>query len=188
MLKGFFNVGLYVLMLGPPHAIRIHTQAQGHDHELNGVPLWIAVLAEFMVRMGIFILIVFVYQSWITNEVFRLFHMEVFFVVVCIAGFMHTGIYTLCFAYLWSRLKKAKVLKFYRVLRNLIYSVIPGMLAAGAVLKWQQYNQVAMFHGNEVQIMALSVWGVVMVAGLLEALLRNTMPHGIDRSNVKNPS
>lgn len=174
----------YVLMLGPPHAIRLHAEAQGTGDELDGVPLWLAVAAEFMLRAGIFLVVAWGFQSSVSSEDFRRFHGETLLVAVYVAGVVHTLIYTYCFGVMWRRRTRSKVLRTYRIMRNLVYSIIPALLAAGLVLKWQDYNQIALFYGNWVEWIFLGVWLVVAVLGLLEALLVNNTPHGIDKAIV----
>ena len=183
-MKRLFAALLYVLMLGPPHAIRLHSEAQGTGDELDGAPLWLAVVAEFTLRAGIFLVVAWAFQSSVSSEDFRRFYGAALLVAVYAAGVVHTLIYTYCFGTMWRRQTRSNVMRAYRIMRNLVYSVIPALLAAGLVLKWQDYNQIALFYGDWVEMAFLAVWLTAALLGLLEALLVKNTPHGIDKAIV----
>ena len=172
----------YISMLGPPHAIRLHAEARGTGGELDGVPLWLAVAAEFMVRSGIFLVISWMFQVALSNEEFRRFQVFNLLIAVYVSGAVHTLIHLYCFGFKWGRWSNARVHMIYRLGRNLVYSVIPAFPAAGLVLIWQEFNQMPLFQGPWVEWVFLGTWVSVAVLGLLQAFLVNRTPHGIARA------
>lgn len=178
----------YVSMLGPPHAIRLHAEAQGTGGELDGVPLWLAVAAEFMVRSGIFLVISWMFQVALSNEEFRRFQVFNLLIAVYVSGAVHTLIHLYCFGLKWGRWPDARVHRTYRLGRNLVYSVIPAFPAAGLVLIWQEFNQIPLFQGQWVEWVFLGTWVSVAVLGLLQAFLVRRTPHGIARAMAPVPA
>lgn len=172
----------YVSMLGPPHAIRLHAEAQGTGGELDGIPLWLAVVAEFMVRSGIFLVISWIFQVALSNEEFRRFQVFNLLIAVYVSGAVHTLIHMYCFGLMWGRWSNTRVQRTYRLGRNLVYSVIPAFPAAGLVLIWQEFNQMPLFHGQEVKWAFLGTWISVAVLGFLQALLVKRTPYGVART------
>lgn len=170
----------YVFMLGPPHAIRIHTEAQGTGGELDGVPLWMAVAAEFIARSGMFLVISWMFQVALSNEEFRRFQVFNLLIAVYVSGAIHTLIHVYCFGLKWGRWSNARVHRTYRLGRNLVYSVIPAFPAAGLVLIWQEFNQIPLFQGQWVEWVFLGVWSAVAVLGLLQAFVVKRTPHGVE--------
>lgn len=179
MRRLFVALG-YVSMIGPPHAIRLHAEAQGSGDELDGVPLWLAVAAEFMVRSGIFLVASWALQVAMSNEDFRRFQVFQLLIAVYGAGAVHTLIHMYCFGVKYKTWPYLKLLRIYRLGRNLVYSIIPALLAAGLVLLWQEYNQIELFEGDWVAWAFGSTWMMLVVLGLLQAWWFKRIPHGID--------
>jgi FlaA1/EpsC-like NDP-sugar epimerase len=178
MRRLFVALG-YVSMIGPPHAMRLHAEAQGTGDELDGAPLWLAVVAEFMVRSGIFLVASWILQVIVSNEDFRRFQVFNLLIAVYAAGAVHTLIHIYCFGLKHKKWTYASLLRIYRLGRNMVYSIVPALLAAGLVLLWQDYNQMELFEGDWVGLVFVGTWTVLLVLGLLEAFLFRRMPVGI---------
>jgi hypothetical protein len=179
MIRQLFVALGYVSMMGPPHAIRLHTEAQGSGEELDGVPLWVAVAAEFIVRSGIFLVASWVLQMAVSNEDFRRFQVFQLLIAVYGAGALHTLIHIYCFGLKYKTWPYIKLVRVYRLGRNLAYSIIPALFAAGLVLLWQEYNQIALFDGDWVTWVFGGTWTALAILGLLQAWLFKRMPLGI---------
>ncbi len=178
-MKNLIKLLAYLVMLGPPHALRIHADAQEKGGELDGLPLWVVFGAEFFVRTGIFLVVSWGLQETLGHELFRRF--QVFFLVAAVfaSGLLHTTVYFYCFGVMWGVWSKARIGRVYRFGRNLAYSVIPAFPAAGAVLLWQEYNQINLFQGDWVEIAFFASWAAMALLGMAEALFAKRKPLGI---------
>lgn len=174
----------YISMLGLPHALRLHSEAQGKGDELDGSPLWLVVLAELMMRAGFLLIISWILQESLGHEVFRRF--QVFFLLMAffVSGTLHTLCYYYCYGIKLGKWSKARLQLVYRLGRNLTYSVIPGFPVAGVVLIWQELNQIELFKGNVVELGFFSMWFFMMFIGIVEALFAKRMPRGLDRTTL----
>ncbi|MFM2263292.1 MAG: hypothetical protein RI959_1968 [Pseudomonadota bacterium] len=173
----------YMSLLGPPHAIRIHSEAQGGGGELDGLPLWIVAAVELMVRAGMLLVISWGLQEALSHETFRRF--QVFFLLMAVfaSGVVHTLVHYYCFGLKWGKWAHARLRRTYRLGRNLAYSVVPAFPVAGAVLVWQELNQIALFQGQVVESVFFGTWLMMALLGVTEALVAKRMPHGIVHVN-----
>lgn len=178
-MKNPIRLLAYVVLLGPPHALQIHADAQNKGGELDGLPVWMVFGAEFLMRASVFLMISWGLQEVLGNETFRRF--QVFFLIgaVFASGFVHTTVYFYCFFIKWEIWPKSRLGRVYRMGRNLAYSVIPAFFTSGLMLGWQEYNQMPLFQGHLVETTFFIVWGGMAVLGVIEAILVKRKPLGI---------
>lgn len=166
--------------MGPPQAVYLHRSAQGTRTELDGLPLWLVVLAEFAVRATIFTFSVFVAQEWIGVEDFHVYQLTFFAYVVAVSGAAHTLIYYLTLGVGAKRWSFSRMQRVYRLGRNLTYSVAPAVAASLATLWWQDLHHIPLFSGGTVEQVGVSVAAAFMVLGVGEALLVKRIPTGLE--------
>lgn len=174
----------YISMLGLPHALRLHSEAQGKGDELDGLPLWLVVLAELVMRAGFLLIISWGLQETLGHEVFRRFQVFFLLMTVFASGSLHTLCYYYCYGIKLRRWSNERLQVVYRLGRNMAYSVIFGFPAAGVVLIWQELNQIELFKGNVVELVFFGTWLFMMLVGVVEALFVKRMPRGVDRTTL----
>lgn len=185
-MKNLINILSYLLMLGPPRALQIHADAQEQGGELDGMPVWLVYAAELVMRTGVFLVISWGLQEALSHEIFRRFQVFFLIVAVFVSGFVHTAVHLYCFGMMWGVWSKIVVGRVYRTGRNLSYSIIPAFPAAGAVLVWQDHNQIALFQGDLVENTFFATWVIMALLGVAEALLVKRKPLGIVLRQVKS--
>jgi hypothetical protein len=169
----------YILLLGPPRAIKMHADAQGTGGELDGFAQWSVVCLELMVRAGVLLVLSWALQEALGHEVFRRFQVTFLLMALAVSGVLHTVVHYYCFGMKkrhWSIKQRMRV---YRLGRNLTYSVIPAFPFAGVVLLWQEVNRVPLFHGNIVELTFIGVWVFAAVLGFAEGLWATRIPTGV---------
>jgi hypothetical protein len=173
-----FIVG-YLSMVGPPRAVGIHSRAQANNGELAGKPLFLVVLIELMLRAGLLIVTAFAVTELVGREAYERYRGDMFLIGLVVSGCVHTLFYYVCFDLLHARLGQS-VTRLYRVGRNLAYAVVPAFFTSGVALAWQEMNQRHLFSGDLVTNTFLGTWVVMVLIGMIEALLVNRHPLGLD--------
>jgi hypothetical protein len=167
--------------MGPPQAVYMHRSAQGTQSELDGLPLPLVLLTEFLMRAAIFTLGVYAAGEWMGSETFHRYHLTYFALAIAASGALHTLIYYFALgvgAQYWSF---SSMQRLYRLGRNLTYSVSPALLAALATLWWQDLRHIPLFDGDTVWLVSASVWIFFLLLGLCEAMFVRRIPTGLER-------
>ncbi len=170
----------YVSLLGPPRAIFLHAQAKGTGSELDGVPLWLAVAAELIIRGVIYVLTIFLLQEIMGRQDFHRYQMSYFATGLGVAGICHTLIYFLTLGWGVSHWQLSSMQRAYRLGRNLTYSVAPTLATMIGVLWWQDMNHIPLFQGQLFWQIPSFVGLVFVALGILEAVFVKRVPTGLE--------
>jgi hypothetical protein len=171
----------YATLMGPPQALYLHRSAQGTRSELDGLPLWLVLFTEFLVRATIFTLGVFFVGEWMGAEIFLLYRVTYFAIAMAVSGAVHTVIYYLTMGVGAKYWQFSTMQRLYRLGRNLTYSVAPALVAALATLVWQDLRYIPLFEGDTVWRISAAVWGLFMLLGVCEAMFVKRIPTGLER-------
>jgi hypothetical protein len=170
-----FIIG-YLSLVGPPRAAEIKIAADKNKDELAGKPFWVVLVVEFIFRSGLFLGLAVMLQSFIGDRNYELYQVDLFLGALIVAGLVHSGFYFLAFRRYQSASGCERI---YRLGRNFAYAMIPGFIAAGLVLLWQDLNMVELYSQNLVPKVFLATTAVFLLAGLLEGLLARRKPMGL---------
>ena len=182
MLKMFSNTLFilgYILLVGPPRAIAIRENADRYNDELQGKPVRVVMLFEFILRAGIFLVIAASIESLLGDYLFERYQIDFFLLSLIIAGVIHTLTYYFGYCYLESQ--NPSVYRIYRLGRNFAYAIVPAFVAAGLVLIWQDFNHIELFSDDWVENTFIVTWALFILMGLLEALLMKRIPTGLGK-------
>jgi hypothetical protein len=171
----------YVTLMGPPQALYLHRSAQGTRSELDGLPFWVVLVTEFLVRTAIFTLGVFATGEWMGSEIFHLYKLDYFGFALAAAGAIHTLIYYLTLGVGAKYCQFSTMQRMYRLGRNLTYAVAPSLVAALATLWWQDLRHIPLFDGDAVWLISAAVGGFFMLLGVCEAMFVRRIPTGLER-------
>ena len=172
--KILYAVG-YISLIGPPRALIIFQHANERDGELAGKPLWFIVLAEWLVRAGLFLLLATSIESAVGDYNFERMNSDIFLGSLIGAGLVHTLAYYVCFNGSLS-LKRAE--KMYRFFRNFCYALIPAFIIAGAATLVQILHP-QMLNSSEVRDIFFASLAFAEVVGIVEASLVKRAPKGL---------
>jgi hypothetical protein len=167
--------------MGPPQALYLHRSAQGTHSELDGLPLWLVLFTEFLLRATVFTLGVFLVGEWMGAEIFHLYRVAYFAIAIAVCGAVHTVIYYLTLGVGAKYWQFSTMQRLYRFGRNLTYSVAPALVAALATLVWQDLHHTPLFDGETVWRTSAAVWGLFMLLGVCEAVFVKRIPTGLER-------
>lgn len=170
----------YISLLGPPRAIFLHEQAKGTGSELDGLPVWLVVLAEFFIRGALYVLMIFILQELTGRHDFHRYQLTYFSATLGTAGLLHTIIYflTLCWGVNHWSLRTMQCT--YRLGRNLTYTVPPALAILLCVVWWQDMNHIPLFQGELVWQISGFAWLVFVVLGFLQAVFAKRIPTGLE--------
>jgi hypothetical protein len=171
----------YATLIGPPQALYLHRSAQGTHSELDGLPLWLVLFTEFLLRATVFTLGVFLVGEWMGAEIFHLYRLAYFAIAMAVSGAAHTVIYYITLGVGAKYWQFSTMQRLYRLGRNLTYSVAPALVAALATLVWQDLRYIPLFEGDTVWRISAAVWGLFMLLGVSEAMFVNRIPTGLER-------
>lgn len=171
----------YATLMGPPQALYLHRSAQGTRSELDGLPLWLVLFTEFLLRATVFTLGVFLVSEWLGAEIFLIYKVTYFAIAMAVSGAVHTVIYYLTLGIGAKYWQFSTMQRLYRLGRNLTYSVAPALVAALATLVWQDLRYIPLFDGETVWRISASVWGVFLLLGICEAMFVKRIPTGLER-------
>jgi len=185
MWKILYVIG-YPLLVGPPRAIHIKASAVDSGGELADKPLWLVIIAELIVRGGMFLVIGATIESTIGEAVFETYHFDMFLGALIVCGTTHTAGYAFCFVVLADRLERAQ--RLYRLIRNMCYAVIPAFPVAAFLLIVQDVQRFRFEDPNIIQYAFALTWALFMIAGLIEGLSMKRKPRGMGEDFLKHLS
>jgi hypothetical protein len=167
-------------LLGPPQAIFLHEQAKDTGSELDGLSVWLVVLAEFFIRGALYLLVIFILQELTGRHDFHRYQLTYFSAALGAAGFLHTIIYFLTLGWGVNHWSLRTMQCTYRLGRNLTYTVPPALATLLCVVWWQDMNHIPLFQGEVVWRISGLAWLVFVVLGFLEAVFSKRIPTGLE--------
>jgi hypothetical protein len=170
----------YISLLGPPRAIFLHEKAKGTGGELDGLPIWLVVLAEFIIRGAMYLMAIFLLQELVGRHDFYRYQLTYFSATLGLAGILHTMIYFLtlcCGVKHWSL---STMQYTYRLGRNLTYTVPPALVTLLCMLWWQDMNHIPLFQGELVWQISGLAWLVFVLIGFVQAVIAKSIPTGLE--------
>lgn len=167
----------YVSLIGPPRAVHIKASAVEKGGELADQPLWVVVVAELIVRGGLFIMLGALVESTIGKAFYETYRMDLFLGALILCGLVHTTAYTLCFVLFRENIALSQ--RIYRFVRNMCYSVIPAFPVAAFLLIWQDMQRFRFDNPHIVEWAFLGTWSLFAVAGIVETFITRRRPRGM---------
>ena len=175
-LHTLFLMG-YVFLVGPPRAVEISAQANSVGDELQGKPIWVVILIEFIFRSGVFLVIAASVESFLGDVLYEQYRLDLFLGSLILAGLIHTFSYYVSYCVLHS--PGHSLSRVYRLGRNFAYAIVPAFIAAGFVLIWQDINGIELFSGDYFEKIFFGTWSIFVFLGLFEAFLMKRIPTGL---------
>jgi hypothetical protein len=175
-MQSLFLLG-YVFLVGPPRAVEISAQANAVGDELQGKPIWVVILIEFIFRSGIFLVIAASFESFLGDLLYEQYRLDLFLGSLILAGLIHTFSYYVSYCVL--HFPGHSLSRVYRLGRNFAYAIVPAFFAAGLVLIWQDINEIELFSGDYFEQVFFGTWSFFVLMGLAEALLMKRIPTGL---------
>lgn len=169
----------FISLLAPPEALSLHARAKGTRSELDGLPVWLVVLAEFIFRCATFSLLVFGLQELVGRETFHRLLLDYISVALVLAYAWHTLVYFLAFRVSCGLVTTSSAQRLYRLGRNSAYSVPPAALAALMLMWWQDLRNIP-FTAAVLGHVVVGTGLIFLVAGVIEALLVKRTPTGLE--------
>lgn len=173
----------YVLLIGPPRAVEISSHANAIGDELQGKPIWVVILTEFIFRSGIFLVVAASIESFLGDQLYEQYRLDLFLGSLIFAGLIHTFAYYASYCLIKS--SGHSLSRIYRLGRNFAYATVPAFLAAGLVVIWQDANDIELFSGDYLDQVFLGTWIIFVILGLFEALLMKRIPTGLGQILLK---
>ncbi|MCP3688098.1 MAG: hypothetical protein GY784_06765, partial [Gammaproteobacteria bacterium] len=169
------------LLIAPPHAIDLTQSESANQGELAKQPLFIVLLTELLIRMALLLIIAVLSESLLSNTVYSTYMLDTVFTIFAGLGVCHSFAYFLLLGYLRTYIGSRPAMKLYRLLRNLCYAPIPGLLAVMPLLLWKwELEQMPFDDGLVFQVYYLTTL-LMIAAGLVEALVMKRKPLGLDK-------
>jgi len=164
----------YFTFLAAPRALLIKYVKR--DVEISDLPLWAICLLELVFRLGIFVLFSASLESILTDQIFEKYNGDQFLIILFISGLLHTLLYYFCFIY--KSKTNGQAFKFYRLFRNLFYSVLPAFFLSTLIVFYSDYIQDPISENTETYLF-LSVWFTTIFIAILESLIAKNYPRGM---------
>jgi len=173
----------YVLLVGPPRAVEISSHADDSGDELQGKPIWVVILAEFILRSGLFLIIAVSIETLLGDQLYEQYRLDLFLGSLIFAGLIHTFSYYASYCLIDS--SEHSQSRIYRLGRNFSYAIVPAFMAAGLVVIWQDINDIELFSGQYLEQVFFATWSLFVLLGLFEALMMKRIPTGLGRILLK---
>jgi len=170
-----FIIG-YISLIGPSRGIELKSHSEKKQDELDGQPLSVVILVEFILRGCLILLLAASIESLLGDQRYELYQLDMFLGALIVSGACHSFFYYLAFDVLK---KKKHANRIYRLGRNFSYAVIPAFLSVGIILAWQNLNQKILFEGDLIQKAFIITWALFLLAGLIEAMIAKRQPTGL---------
>lgn len=172
----------YCLMISPPRSIDLIVSEQTRKGELAKQPLWMVMLTELLIRIAILLIFAVGIESLMTKDLYETYKLDHVFGLIVILGGMHSLFYYLLVGLFRTSPRLDVAMRAYRLLRNLCYAALPGLLVIVPVLVWKWTQGIAPFADGVVVKVYMVVTLLMVLAGVVEALLMKRKPLGLDRN------
>ncbi len=175
-----FYLLAYVLLIAPPRAIDLTAAQRAYHGELSKQPLFIVFAIELSVRVALMLLVAVSLESLLSKTIYETYMLDVVFSVIVVLGACHSLFYYLLLGYLRASIGFNVAVRLYRLMRNLCYAGIPGLVAVVPLLVWKWKQGRLPFEDGTVFEVYLFTTLLMLVAGLIEALVMRRKPLGLD--------
>ncbi len=180
-IKLFHLLG-YLLLIAPPHAIDLTVSESARQGELAKQPLFIVMLAELLIRVAFILIMAAGIESLLSNAIYETYMLDTVFSMIVGLGVCHSLFYYIFPGYLRTYIGSRASMKIYRLLRNLCYAPIPGLVAVMPLLIWKwKLEQMPFDDGLVFQVYYFTTL-LMIAAGLIEALVMKRKPLGLDKN------
>lgn len=180
LLRLMFIPG-YLLLISPPRAIDLRTKERAQDGELSRQPLIVVLGIEFLLRGAVLLVLAVGAEQLVGDRFYETYHFDYLGILLIVIGAFHTLIYYLFLGLFQPQLGQVGF-RVYRLLRNLAYAFLPGIVALLPVLLWQNLKGVEPFSGTLPSQVYLSVTALMILAGIIEAAITKRRPLGLDEN------
>ena len=175
----------YFFLVSPPRAIKL--KYHDKESELHDKPLWLVVVAEFLFRFGIFMMLAALIEEILGDDLFEHLQSDLFLGALIISGAIHTLIYFVSFSKL-AKARKAKALRLYRLGRNISYSALPAFPITMTLIIYMDIQKIMFEHPQTVQIAFFTTWGLFAILGVIEWALVKRTPLGLGKYLLRSPA
>jgi hypothetical protein len=179
VLRFFYPLG-YLLLITPPRAIDLTVTERSRRGELSRQPLFVVMLVELLIRIALLLMAAVALEAVMTKTVYETYLLDWVFSMIAILGACHSLSYYLLLGYLRAVVGLERALRLYRLLRNLCYAAIPGLVAVLPLLLWRWKQEQPPFEDGLVLKAYLFTTGLMVAAGVIEALVMKRKPLGLD--------
>lgn len=176
----FHAVG-YVLLITPPRAIDLTVSQRTQRGELARQPLFVVMLIELLIRIALILLVAVGLEALVGDTIYETYRVDMMFSVIVILGASHSLFYFLLLGYLRKTIGLRLAMRFYRLMRNLCYALIPGFLAVIPLLLWKWKQGHLPFEDGLVFLVYFFTTLLMIGFGVVEALVMKRKPLGLDR-------
>jgi len=170
----------YVLLISPPRSIDLTFNERARRGELSKQPLFIVMMIEFLIRSALLLILAVSIESLMTKMVYETYKLDVVFSAMVLLGAFHALSYYLLLGLLRASIGLDLSIRLYRLFRNLCYAAIPGLFTVMPLLVWKWKQQQIPFEDGLVFFVYLITTLVMAVLGIIEAMLMNRKPLGLD--------
>jgi hypothetical protein len=171
----------YLLLITPPRSLDLTVSERAHKGELAKQPLFVVMLVEFSIRAALILIIAVSLESLMTKTIYETYMLDTVFSMIVGLGACHSFFYFLLLGYLRNQIGVETAMKLYRMLRNLCYAAIPGLVAVVPLLLWKWSQEQLPFEDGLVLRLYYLTTLLMIVIGLIEALVMRRKPLGLDK-------
>jgi len=174
----------YCFFISPPKALDI-IRNQPKDGELKNLPVWVVVVLEGFIRIGLLLVISTSLQEYVLGkDVYEAMKLDDCFTLIVLVGLFHFTIYYLLAVCCAKVTLRRRMLGLYRLLRNLGYASLSGLpfYALGNLAISERWVEASL--SEYILPITLGVCAIFAVAGLVEGLARRRAPLGLDQSSM----
>ncbi len=161
----------YLSLVGPPRAISMKKSLEKDpSNELYGQPVWVVVIVELAIRGGIFIVLATGIEFLLGNEVFETVYGDEILIGLMLCGVVHVLAYYFGLIIIAPKSKNIGM-TFYRLGRNVAYSLFIGILSVSGFLFYQYVNNIKIVR-VDVFMMLENIFILFVLIGIIETILK----------------
>jgi len=138
------------------------------------------MVIELFIRIALVLMVAVSLESLMTKTIYETYMLDVVFSMIVILGACHSLFYYLLLGYLRVSIGLNIAIRLYRLMRNLCYAAIPGLIAVVPLLVWRWKQGKLPFEDGVVYEVYLFTTLLMVVAGVIEALVVKRKPLGLD--------
>ena len=169
-LKLLFCLG-YLTLVGPPRAIPMKKKLEKKTTgELFGEPILVVLIVELAIRVSMFIMLAVSMELLLGNDVFEVVYGDEMLVGLMACGMLHVIAYYIGLVIITPKNKNLGMM-FYRLGRNVAYSLFMGILSVSCVLFYKYANQIKIIK-SDITIIYEDIFFIFVLIGVIEAILK----------------
>ncbi len=138
------------------------------------------MLIELLIRVALLLIMAVCLEFLMGKTIYETHMLDTVFSMVAILGVCHGLFYYLLLGYLHPSISLKFGMRIYRLLRNLCYAPIPGLVAVVPLLLWKWKLGQMPFDDDLVFQVYYFTTLLMIVVGLMEALVMKRKPLGLD--------